>query len=556
MHRLPAGLFPDSPRGERVRFTLDGRSLEGYTHESLAAAILAAGNTALSRSLRFHRPRAVFCATGECGWCAMEVDGVPSTPACTVPCRDSLVARSENAWPSARRDVLAPLDLLSPLLPYSFFHRRLLRPRSLRQLYLRLLRRFTGLGRLGESPRSVAGLRTTGGPTRTRVVAETEVGVVGGGLAGLSAAVAAGECGARVILLDDRATLGGGWLDRPDGWEHVRDLRRRLEELPTVACWPRALCVGLYPPRTLGVVTPDRLVALRVHQVVLAPGALDTVPLFVDNDLPGVISARLVARLLVREGLAPGTRAVVWGTPTLGDRVSSLMARAGIETVRRLGDGEAIVAARGRGRVEGAVVRQPDGSTRTVACDLIVIAALEPRHEILTQAGAEVQWDAAFGPIPVRDRFLATTLPGVFLAGEAAGPADAARCLAEGRLAGLAAARAAGRGIGSEIALLAPQLARLPPEPAVVFPTRSAGGAGHVCFCEDVREREIRAEMARGYRAPELVKRRTGVLTGPCQGKFCLPNVLRVIGPGFAAPTSRPPAKPVRLGELAVTEHG
>ena len=43
-----------------------------------------------------------------------------------------------------------------------------------------------------------------------------------------------------------------------------------------------------------------------------------------------------------------------------------------------------------------------------------------------------------------------------------------------------------------------------------------------VCFCEDVRAYEIRAEQATGYTDPELVKRRTGALTGPCQGKYCL----------------------------------
>jgi bacterioferritin-associated ferredoxin len=158
--------------------------------------------------------------------------------------------------------------------------------------------------------------------------------------------------------------------------------------------------------------------------------------------------------------------------------------------------------------------------------------------------------------VAVRDDLLVTTLPGVFLAGEAAGPADASRCLVEGRLAGQAAARATGHDGASQIEWLAQQVARLPREPPMAFPTHAVGGAGHVCFCEDVREREIRLEMGQSYRAPELVKRRTGVLTGPCQGKFCLANVLRVVGPGFAAPTSRPPAKPVRLGDLAVTEHG
>lgn len=94
----------------------------------------------------------------------------------------------------------------------------------------------------------------------------------------------------------------------------------------------------------------------------------------------------------------------------------------------------------------------------------------------------------------------------------------------------------------------------MPRESGFAFPATSIGGAGHVCFCEDVREREIRGEMQQGYTMLEMVKRRTGVVTGPCQGKFCLANVLRVAGQTSGIPTARPPAGPVRLGELVAAE--
>jgi hypothetical protein len=68
-----------------------------------------------------------------------------------------------------------------------------------------------------------------------------------------------------------------------------------------------------------------------------------------------------------------------------------------------------------------------------------------------------------------------------------------------------------------------------------------------------VRAREIAAERAQGYRDPELVKRRTGVLTGPCQGKYCVVAFRAAMGShghDVTLPTSRPPARPVRLGDL------
>ncbi len=89
--------------------------------------------------------------------------------------------------------------------------------------------------------------------------------------------------------------------------------------------------------------------------------------------------------------------------------------------------------------------------------------------------------------------------------------------------------------------------------PGPAHATHPAPDAAHpdamVCFCEDVRVHEVRAEMAAGFRDPELVKRRTGALTGPCQGKQCLQAFACLTG-SDNVPTARPPLRPVRLGDL------
>ena len=81
-------------------------------------------------------------------------------------------------------------------------------------------------------------------------------------------------------------------------------------------------------------------------------------------------------------------------------------------------------------------------------------------------------------------------------------------------------------------------------------PSGSVARGAIVCFCEDVRAWEIRAEVAAGYADPELVKRRTGALTGPCQGKYCLQSFACLVGGTLPIPTARPPLRPVRLGDL------
>ena len=96
-------------------------------------------------------------------------------------------------------------------------------------------------------------------------------------------------------------------------------------------------------------------------------------------------------------------------------------------------------------------------------------------------------------------------------------------------------------------------------------PTMAPGGA-LVCFCEDVHADEIRAQVSAGYGDPELVKRRTGALTGPCQGKYCLQafcsvladaagaDAITVGSPQGAPTTARPPLRPIRLGDLVASE--
>jgi bacterioferritin-associated ferredoxin len=87
--------------------------------------------------------------------------------------------------------------------------------------------------------------------------------------------------------------------------------------------------------------------------------------------------------------------------------------------------------------------------------------------------------------------------------------------------------------------------------------TGTVPGRAIVCFCEDVHADEIRAQVLAGYGDPELVKRRTGALTGPCQGKYCQQAFAAVLAAASGCapldaglPTSRPPLRPIRLGDL------
>lgn len=534
----------DFKRGKQVHFTFNGGRITGFENESLASAILASGYTVLSRSIRFHRPRTIFCSTGECGWCTLDVDNVPNVHACTTACREGLKARSQSSWPSAEWDVLRLLDFFKSLLTNTFYHRRFLHPKFMRQFYLRVLRRFTGVGQPPTAQQHFYGKEKTS--------IETSTVVIGAGLAGMSAAVTIAQRSVPVILIDDRDVPGGSWQARVDAQSTINGLAEKVRSLHNLDYWPRSICLGIYGPGTLGIITPQKIVKLSAKQIILAPGALDAMPLFVNNDLPGVMSGRLVERLINLEGVAPGRQAFLWSTSSQAQRMVEVLQSARIEIVHQLQPGERIVAAQGNKAVKAVVVQDVAGFKHTITCDLIVVAATQPRNELTVQSGAQLFWDEKVGMLRVtRDDRMQTTVTGVRVIGEVFGPADTARCLSEGQLAGLSALHDMGmESVRDEIDLLSKQIAHMAGDQPLIIPSNSLHGEEHVCFCEDVREQEIQAQIRNGYDIPELIKRRTAVVTGPCQGKFCLSNAMRIGGYTSGSPTARPPAKPVRLKDL------
>jgi len=83
-------------RGEKVSFTFDGRRLEGYEGEPIAAALHDAGVKVLRRSMKLGRPRGFFCAVGKCSSCLMMVDGQPNVRVCMEPLREGVRVETQR----------------------------------------------------------------------------------------------------------------------------------------------------------------------------------------------------------------------------------------------------------------------------------------------------------------------------------------------------------------------------------------------------------------------------------------------------------------------------
>src|ERR1700681_2097549 len=240
--RIARGLQTDI--AQQVGFRFDGKAMHGVAGDTLASALLANGRRLIGRSFKYHRPRGIVTAGPEEPCALVDVLGAagrePNLLATTLPLTAGLRAESQNRWPSLRFDALALNDLCARFLPAGFYYKPFMaRGWAWEWIYEPLIRRAAGLGRLD----AIVGEHAA--PAET-VHDHADVLVVGGGVAGLTAAHRLGTSGLRVILADQDSVLGGGSLldERWTGWRE--SLCGALAGLPAVRCLPRTTVLGAY----------------------------------------------------------------------------------------------------------------------------------------------------------------------------------------------------------------------------------------------------------------------------------------------------------------------
>ncbi len=293
-----------------IHFTFDGKTVEAFEGDTIGSALYAAGQRTFSRSFKYHRRRGLMCVAGQCPNCLCAVDGAPGARACTEPVREGIKVEHLNAEPSLEFDVMEATDRLGgPFMPPGFYYKTFIRPRKLWPLYEKVLRNAAGLGKLRKHQED----REWRTEYRRR---HADVLVVGGGVAGLSAAIAAARLGADVVLVDEGPEPGGRLLaDRRDGSDRAarrrgargrrRDPRRGPRRWATSTAWSRS-----------GRATPCTRSAPRRH--VFATGTIEQPLVFAGNDLPGVMLSDGARRLGALYAVRPGTRAVIATTSDRG----------------------------------------------------------------------------------------------------------------------------------------------------------------------------------------------------------------------------------------------
>ena len=589
-----------------ARFTFDGKTYTALEGDTVASALIANNIHLVGRSFKYHRPRGILSAGAEEPNALIDVSRdaarkQPNVRATVQEVFDGMIVESQNRFPSLSFDIGGINNFLSPFFAAGFYYKTFMWPRAAwKHVYEPIIRRAAGLG--------VAPKEADPDHYASRY-AYCDVLVVGAGVAGLSAALAAAHAGARVILCDEQAEAGGALrydsgvkVDGLDGYAWVQKTIASLKALDNVQVLTRTTAFGYYNHNFVGlaervtdhVANPgrdlprERLWQVRAKRVILANGAIERHMVFPNNDRPGIMLASAARMYLNQYGVAVGQKVGVYTAHDSAYEAAFDLKRAGVEIAaivdsrqtpgaavlteaRSLGidvlAGQSVVNTSGKLRVSSmTVARNGGGSPRKIAVDaLLVSAGWTPSVHLFSQSRGKVKFE------PETQRFLPGTYAQDCLSvGACNGTDDLQRTIEESLAAGELMAQAAGK---ASAATSSGGKISLPSEQAYQWTGGMIGageGAGpetsakaFIDFQHDVCAKDIRLAVREGMHSIEHIKRFTTNGMASDQGKLSNMHGLAIAAemlgkeiPQVGLTTFRAPYTPVTYGTLIAHSRG
>jgi len=580
MNRLPAPSGTLLDRSKTIAFQFEGRRYEGFAGDTIASALAANDVWILSRSFKYHRPRGVLTMAGLDANTLVQIGDEPNVLADRCVISEGMVVEGQNYSGSLDHDTQTWIEMFGRFMPPGFYYKAFYRPKGAWKFWEPFIRKRAGLGKVNTAAHH-------GYFDKEYLFAD--VAVIGGGPAGLAAALQAADAGAEVIVIDDGAQLGGSLTyarfdsNGRSGRALADEAAQAVAARTNIRVLSGAVCTGHFADNWFAVIRGNRLYKLRAKASVIATGALEQPAVFRNNDLPGVMLGSAAQRLIRQYGVRPGRVAVIVAANADGYAVAADLVEAGVvvnaivdlrsdvlpsphvtkaqQLELRIITGSAVIEAvptLGKRGIAGALVAAlkddgtVDDAAESIPCDLLCMSVgYTPLAHLLHHVGAKFAYDKQ------THMFEPTTLPAhLFAAGSVAGAYGLEAAVADGRRVGWAAARDAGFTVGAE-----------PPEPIdhgglhqthpwPIFPHKR--GKDFVDFDEDLQVKDLVHGAADGYDDIELLKRYTTVGMGPSQGKHSAVAAVRILAKEMGrdldsmnVTTQRPPFIPEKFGHMA-----
>lgn len=314
--------------------------------------------------------------------------------------------------------------------------------------------------------------------------------IIGGGPAGLRAAINAANAGVSSLLIDRNPVLGGQLIKQTHmffgsekqyaktrGINIAKKFIKEVKESPLIEVWEDSTVVGLYNDKVLTVLKKDKYLKVKAESIIVATGASEKALAFENNDLPGIYGAGAVQTLMNVYGVKPGNKIIMVGSGNIGLIVSYQLMQAGVEVLcvietastiggfkvhasklRRYGvniyPNTTVKRAIGKDKIEQVELVKLNekwemipGTEEIYDVDALCIAVgLTPMTSLLGMIECDMKYVGELGGlVPVLSSTNETSIPGVFACGDVASVEEASSAIVEGSLAGLMAAEYLGK---------------------------------------------------------------------------------------------------------------